>query len=271
MFNLMELAAANGPRIEEAFTGALQTAPHPDRIREFATWVDNSCHITINVRLFVVADLLAGGKYLNEFERAALDSAFFRLPEEELLRKALGTFYGRRLAFSAAFEDGRKFYYGALTAGNGGLAKYDAYCLQLKDDFIGKAASLAYLPGDSLKVCFSAGDGFEARAALLVTPHSHRHIMATTKYCTRLPPNAADWPALLTTGSDYIEAIFVADVRLGAIAKIQILKAEYDRMLKLTLAMIDRKLDEAERHLIYFFRTIIRAQRNNVIQVEVVQ
>jgi hypothetical protein len=176
------------------------------------------------------------------------------------------------MAFDSAFERGREFLYGALTAGNGGLRAYDPYCIQLREALPATAQVISYVLGDSLVVCFTdSGEFDERKARQSLGPHSHRHIMAAIKYSAQVPSTPkSDWPAMLANKANYIEAIFVADVTLSTIEKIQVLRAEYDRLFSLVLASVGRKLDAAELNLVYFFRSIMVARRDNVVNVEIV-
>jgi hypothetical protein len=274
MIDLEQVAEANAPNIDLDFGKLLSVRTISDRakILQFSEWVRDFCKITINSKLFVIFDLLNNGKYLNIYDAASNYSHLFHEPQERFLRAWLGAFYERRIAFDKAFKDGEKFIYGALTAGDGGLREYDPYCLQLVDHLHASAKALAYLPGDSVAICFSpSGDFDEAGTCAMITPHSHRHVSAAANnWQAVLLTNNADWPNLLNQKTNYIEAIFVDDLTLDKIEKVQVLKSEYDRMISLVLRTVGRKVESAEHTLIYCFCKILSAAKDGTIELEAV-
>jgi hypothetical protein len=247
-----------------------KSGPEKDVLIHFSDWVRDQCRITINVKLYVVCDLIHNGEYLNIYDAAAQYSDSHGVPEEDLLKAWLGSFYERRIAFDSAFEHGKKFNYGALTAGSGGLREYDPYCLQLVEGFHATVTALAYFPGDSISICFTAaGDLDEPLTCSMITSHTQRHILATCKHCSAaLSQVESRWPELMSTKAGCIEAVFVGKVTLNSIEKVQVLKSEYDRVMSLIMRTIGRRLETAEHTLTYSFRQVVAAAKNKVITLE---
>jgi hypothetical protein len=272
--DIAQWARNNVASIEQRHRQALANATHGERaiLDQFTNWLKCRCWVTVNTKLFIVIDIVSGGKYLNMYERAEQDAGLFGTTKGASLRAALGAFYERRMTFTAAFKEGEKFCYGAPTSGGGGLRSYDPYCLQLKTEFLERLPILVYLPGDSLIVCFRSSGEFDPEPACQrMSPYSHRHIMAATSHADHaLSTPKENWSSILNREPDYIEAIFIGDVTLANIERVQMLQSEYDRLISIVVSSTDKKASEAELTLMYFFRKLLKASRDNLIKLEIV-
>ncbi|MFN7141305.1 MAG: hypothetical protein ACK4UN_18415 [Limisphaerales bacterium] len=72
MLNLKQLAQQNSDAFEAAYLQCLESARdgQKPRLEQFASWVNTQSVVSINVRPFVLSQLLAGGHYKNVYERA---------------------------------------------------------------------------------------------------------------------------------------------------------------------------------------------------------
>jgi hypothetical protein len=272
MEDLSELATKNIPRLDSAFQAFLnaRSPSDVDAIIAFSDWVRDVCRLTINAKIYVICDLLKNGTYKNVYDAAAEYSSLLSIDRDDLLRAWLGAYYDRRVVFDRAFKEGHKFIYAALTSGNGGVREYDPYCLQLIESFHATVSTLAYLPGDSLSICLTTTGEFDsAKTSEMLAPHSHRHVLAA---CHRGSDAAsiprANWPNILNEKASYIEAIFVGNVTLAQVEKLQVLQSEYERIMSLILRTIGRKLETAEHTLVDSFRQILTASRDGLISLE---
>jgi hypothetical protein len=274
MNDLAQLAARNISRLEDDFQSFINCKPDTEKtvIVEFSEWVRDTCRLTINTKIHVICDVIKNGKYKNIYDAAEEYSSLLKVTEDALLRAWLGRYYERRMAFDREFKDGDKFIYAALTAGGGGVRDYDPYCLQLVEQFYSTVNTIAYLPGDSITICFTAAGKFdEAKTSEMITPHSHRHLLAACRNgSAAIVSPKSDWPRLLNEKTSYIEAIFIGDVTLEQIHKVQVLKSEYDRLMSLILRTIGRRLEVAEHTLVDSFRQILTASRDRIIELECV-
>src|SRR5260370_4172494 len=132
---------------------AAMPGPQAAILLEFAAWVESEALISINVRAFVILELLDGGHYQNIYEWADEQSRLSGRPAEDALRERLGKYYNKRMTLDGAFVDGNKLRYGALNAGGAGLVAYDPYCLVLIRRFHSALSRVAYFPRDSPEVC----------------------------------------------------------------------------------------------------------------------
>jgi hypothetical protein len=272
--DLFALAKANANAVQTAFESVAIAMPldQAASVRDFAAWVEAEAQISINVRLFVVAEFLNGGHYQNTYEWAAEQSRLSGRSREDVLRERLGGFYDRRAAFDRAFVNGERFRYGALNAGGAGLPEYDPYCVVLTRNWQASLADAACLPGDSLKICFTAGGTFDpALVQGLVAPHSHRHFMAAKERAGEVSScDKAEWPALVASPGRYFEVVFVGEVALGTVDCVRVLKTEYDRMWDMAFANFGRKLGDAERALVQDFVQTRKGVVEGRIRMEVV-
>lgn len=115
MLNLFTLAKANAARVQSVFDALISNLPDRQAaiVREFAHWVESAAIVSINVKLLVVVELLAGRNYRNIYEWAEEMASLCGRTRQEILRERLGSFYDRRVAFDSAFERGAEFRYGA--------------------------------------------------------------------------------------------------------------------------------------------------------------
>ena len=213
MLDLFAIARANADAVQAAFESVVASM-RPEQaalVQEFAAWIEAETSIAINVKLFVIVEFLNGGRYQNTYEWAREQSRLSGRSAEDALRERLHKFYEKRVTFDRAFKDGEKFRYGALNGGRAWLPEYAPYCVVLSRNSMTSLSDIAYLPGDSLKICFKADGAFnttviESRTA----PHTHRHLMAANERATDIPlANKPDWPELVASSDRYFEVVFI--------------------------------------------------------------
>lgn len=271
MADLFAMAVANSAAIEKDFENLAAGGSVLDAsaLRSFARWVEANALISINVQLFVLAELLNGRNLQNIHEWADEQGRISGRRAEEALREKLGDFYDRRLAFDDAFIGGRAFRYGAMNARNVGLPKYAPYCMVLTRTFINGIPGIAYWPGDSLKAYFTADGSLDLDSlSRRISAHTHRHLMvAMERAVDASVAEDADWPKLVV-GDNYFEAAFVGAVSLGDVQCVRMLTAERDRLWDLAFSNFGKKLRDAERALVNDFVQLQRAIKEGRIQLE---
>lgn len=270
--DIFAIAEANSERVGQSFESAMQPLPEVEArsVKQFADWVKSHSLISINVKLFVIVELLNGRSFQNIYEWADEQAALSSRPVEDILRERLQGFYDRRRSFDGAFENGTAFRYGAINAGGAGLTNYDPYCLVFTRDFQETRDSIAYLPGDSLIICFDRDGNFrEDVVETSVAPHSERHLMVAKERLREIAgTEETTWPALVVSAGRYFEAVFLGEVRLNAIGSVRMMRAEYDRIWDLAFGSFARKLGAAERALIQDLVELRRAVVQARIQLE---
>ena len=72
MIDLAQAAAGNASRIESNFRELIEERSAEDgaTIVTFSEWVLEVCRVSINVKLYVVFDLINNGRYLNMYDAA---------------------------------------------------------------------------------------------------------------------------------------------------------------------------------------------------------
>lgn len=275
MLNLFTAARDNAAAVQSAFEAraARLSAERAELLRQFASWVEATARVSVNADLFVLLEILGGRSHQNIYVWADEQALLSGRAAPDLLRGRLGVHFDRRTAFDRAFEDGRKFCYGALNAGGAGLTEYGPYCVVLRREFVDSLERIAYLSGDSLKVAFSAAGTFDHQAlASLVAPHSHRHYLTADERATNLlSADRTTWPALVLCQDWYTEVVFVAEVGEDAIDCLRMLKAQRNRMWDMAFASFGKKPAEAERALVHDFIQLRRAELAGTIRLEVVE
>lgn len=274
MLDLFAIARSNANAVQEAFYSAIAGCS-PDQatlLREFASWVKEESLVSINVRLFIVVELLSGGRYQNTHEWAQEQCRLSGRAADDILRERLDKFYEKRMAFDHAFRDGERFRYGALNAGGTGLPdEYAPYCAVLSRTFCASLKDVAYLPGDSLKICFNAGGSLDRRAVeRYPAPHSYRHMLAANERAKEVPTTERrEWHKLVTSPNRFFEVIFLGEITLPSIDSVRMSRAEHDRMWDMAFASFGRKLTDEERAHVHDFVQLRRAVADKRVRLEV--
>jgi hypothetical protein len=274
MVNLFRIGKANENSVKDAFESAVAILQptEADTVREFASWVEAETLISINLRLYIVVEIINGGEHQNTYEWAQETSQLSGRDPETLLRERLGRFYDKRVAFDRAFTAGERFRYGALNAGGAGLPDYGPYCIVLSRKFQEECKRIAYLSGDSLTVCFTRKNTFDENAAkAAIVPHSHRHWLVAKERIGNIPPTPKpNWPELVISGRNYFEAIFIGKVSRNTVNCVRMSQVEYDRMWNLAFANFGHKLEEAERAVTNDFVQLQRAAKEGKVELQVI-
>jgi hypothetical protein len=253
--NLFEIARVNCPHLD----GRFQTVNHQPLVSEFADHVKNLGLVSINMRIKDLANFLITNKYLNSYEWAEEQSIILGRPPEDILKEKLRDFYERRVSFDRTFEYGQNFRYGALNTGGAGCTYYGNFSILMRESFPINLEEIAYLSGDSLKY-FMRLDGHPDIENIRQesSAHSHRHYLATLKHILAIPSsNELEWPIMICSGTDYIEAIFVQEVIPDSIKEIRLPVDEHSRLNNLVFEGFDRPLDIHERAEVDAFQTIL--------------
>ena len=274
MLDLFAIARGNANAVHAAFESVVASLPSEQAalVRDFAVWVEAVTLISVNVKLLVIVEFLNGGRYQNTYEWAQEQSRLSGRSAEDALRERLHEHYEKRVTFDRAFKHGEQFRYGALYGGGAGLPEYDPYCVVLARNFPISLTDIAYLPGDSLKICFAADGSFdptviESQSA----PHTHRHLLAAKERASEVPlANRNGWPELVASPGRYFEVVFIGDLSLESVEYVRVLKTEYDRMWDMAFGNFGRKLSDAERALVHDFVQMRKGVVDGRIQVEVV-
>jgi hypothetical protein len=276
MLDLFKLAITNTGALDEAFAKLIReaSAENAALIHEFASWIETEALISINVKLYVVGELLNGLSHMNTYAAAQEAANLTGQTADDILRQQLSAYYEKRIAFDHAFSDGEEFRYGALYVGGAGLFEYAPYCLVLTRLFQDSLTKAACLPGDSLKICFGDNSSFdEGLVKRFSAPFSsHRQVLVAIHRAPEIPRIQRDqWPQLVSGQGRYFEVVFIADVNLKSLAFVSVLMREYDRMLGLLLDSFGGGLEEGARANAHDFRVLLRGAKEGKVQLEVVK
>ena len=268
--DLFAIAQENMARLEEAFRrlSSGDPIPTPTLLAKFLDEVSSKGRVSVNMRPWITADLLQGGKYYNMYEVVDEDAAFSGRDSDELLRERLGKYYKKRTSFARLFEEGHKFRYGALNIGGAGTPSYGPFCVVLKQSFPETSERVAYVKQDSLNG-YTDEDGNLDRVSFQkdLACHSHRQYLAALKHAHELEIRKDEWPKMLCSNADCVEAIFIAVVEVSKIEEVRVPAIEHKRLWDLCFNAHGRKLTDEERALGHFFRQILRAKRDRNIKL----
>lgn len=271
--DLFAIARSNADAIRATFDSLLaQMVPESAALTQnFADWVEAETSVAINVKLYVLINLLNGRVYQNIYEWADEQSRLSGRAVDDILRERLREFYERRITFDRAFDRGEEFRYGELSAGAVVLREYGPYSLVLTRSCQCSLDGVAYLPGDSLKIAF-ADDGSFVPALIerSVAPSTHYHLMVTSECANEIPAvSRLMWPELIASPSRCFEVVFIGEISLDTVDCVRVLTGEYDRQWDMAFANFGRELDEAQRALVNDFVQLCRGVRDGRVRLEV--
>lgn len=216
--------------------------------------------LAINMRTSELSDLLLRGRYYNIYEWSHEQAAISKRTVSAIQRERLGAYFKKRLAFDDAFVDGQKFRLRYIESGRCWSGAWGQFCAVLKTEFAERATRLAYVRGDSLNTYLDRSGNIDVSAVTgNAALHSSRHALAAIKHAdlVSLTPEA-DWPWMLCSNLDYIEAIMGVDVTSDSVGEIRITYNEKKTLWDLAFADFGRKLEPGERALTHDFVTILR-------------
>jgi hypothetical protein len=272
MLKLVEIADANASALITRYEACHRAKPPAEasQLERFAEHVQKTGQVSVNMRPFVLSNLLADEPHRNMYEWAQDQADLSGRRVTDILREKLGTYHDQRLAFDISFENGKKFRYGALNTGGIGTSNYGQFCVVLKADFPASTPTFVYLQGDSLKTCMNPGGTLNETAVRTgCSRHDQGHLLAAIKHSDDIPRTAEDtWPAVLCSNKDYIEAIFERPLSADDIDKVRVTDADYQNLFNLAFADFTRKLSPAEAAEANDFVQILRAQRDRPVSME---
>lgn len=220
------------------------------------------------MRPWIAADLVQRDKYNNMYEAVEEEATLSGRHSDDLLRERLGKHFKRRTRFDDVFDEGRKFRYGALNIGGAGSPHYGTFCMVLKQSFPEASDRLAYVKQDSLNG-YTDDDGHLDQASFQndLATHSHRQILAALKHVHEIDSRKVEWPRMVCSKMDYVEAIFIATIDASKIDEMRITATDHRILWELCFNAHGRKLTDAERALAHDFLQILRATRDKAIRL----
>lgn len=262
ILDLFALAKSNEQQLEQQYTLMLSNArrDEADSIRLFAESVIFDGRVCINMRQMDLLAFLDFGRYLNTYESADVDVAFSKKSVTDILREVLEAFYERRIVFDRFFSRGNEFYYGALSIGGAGATYYGNFCVVLKDERFEASTDVAYLRSDSLLEYMEAGPAVNIRAiGEDAATHSHKQYLASLKHARTIPRlGSSEWPRMLCSATDYMEAIFTGEVSPKDSEAVRVPGVDFRRLFNLAFDENRRNLDVAERYEAQSFVMVLR-------------
>ncbi len=114
--DLFELALKNAPSLKERFDELMKLGQpqQPKALTDFALSIATTGRICINMKQMALLEFLTFGKYMNIYEWAANRAHLSGKQVNEVIQAKLGSYYEKRLAFDACFENSSEFHCGMV-------------------------------------------------------------------------------------------------------------------------------------------------------------
>ncbi|HWY20210.1 MAG TPA: hypothetical protein VNX26_03260 [Candidatus Acidoferrum sp.] len=271
--NLFELAKQNEGRLKQQFD-AYRDGLSDERKASIDGLVDEvraKGRVSTNMRRTGLAAFLSSGKHLNIYEFAAAEAGRTGEAIDASLRRLLGKYYERRMAYDALFVGGKGFRYGALNIGCAGTTRYGDFCLVAKSAYSDSALELAYLKSDSLNDYMSPGPMLNEPALRSdLATESHRQFLAATKEGDRTFAVAREeWPSILCDSSSYIEATFTGQFTPSDLQEVRMSTSDYARVTSLVFEAARDSLSEEEVKVAAGYAEVLDSLRRSSIKLEV--
>jgi hypothetical protein len=134
-----------------------------------------------------------------------------------------GRHFGGRQNFEDLWEHGRRFVYGAVNGGGVGVEGFGPICLVLADVEAEAPDALGVFPEDTVKRYADAGGAVDgARALSEATAWEDRAELAVVERASEAAAAVeADWPPMLCSDGDYLEAVVTGPLPLRAVAQVR--------------------------------------------------
>lgn len=229
--NLFDIAQHNATALEEKLDDLYtnMSADGSARLDSFSARVAESGRISLNLRQDDMLGFITTGSHLNAHELAEQEASRQGISVDASLRNHLGSFYERRMAFDLHFDNGKQFRYGALNLGGCGVSHFGEYCVVAREEVSSQRPEVAYLQSDSA-LTYVGSDNSVNDAVLREesAPHSHRQVLASLKHKGEMVLLAEEnWPAVVCSGSDYIEAVFCGKLGFQEVESVRVSQSEY--------------------------------------------
>jgi hypothetical protein len=219
-----------------------------------------------------LAAFLSLGRHQNTYEYATTESGRTGETLDGTLKRLLGAYYERRMAYDSCFVNGRSFRYGALNIGCAGATDYGDFCVVAKSDYLAALKELAYLKSDSLNDYMLPGlELNEMTLRVDLATHSHRHFLAAGKYGKQILVVASDkWPSLICGSDSYVEATFAETFTTADLAEVRMSDLDFDRVTSLLFEAARGTLSSAEMGITAKYSEVLASLRNSGIKLEIV-
>jgi hypothetical protein len=275
MIDLFAIASENATAVAEAFDAVCVGLAPEDltRLVRYADRVQEEGRISINMRQDVLNSFLIFREHRNMYEWAGGKAAESGRPREEILHEKLDVYYEPRITFDRSFEDGERFRYGALQIGGLGASSYGEFCVVLQESVSSGREQVAYLRSDSLKTYMLPGPALdEISLRRDASPHAHRHHLAAIKHAEEVPGCPEDdWPELLCSPSDCVEAIFTGAVNPADVEVVRMPRKDHDFRYRHAFQFFRGKLDKADHILVADFAIAHEQLKNFRIDLEPIE
>ncbi|MET7245192.1 hypothetical protein ABZT49_17710 [Methylobacterium sp. EM32] len=273
MGDVFELAEANGPRIRAEYATIVQQLAPDTSAEDLSSRVRTSAQIAINMRPHVAAAFFRTNYYGNIYEVAHRTSKLSGRDPDRELRRVLGKFYDKRIAFDRAMNLSTNIVYAALNMGGLGCYTYGHICVVLSGRAINKPG-IAYLRADSLlNYVDDTGKVNEDRISCDVCLSDAVAHLVCIKHVS--DPKFADslsWPEMICNDKIYIEAFLLSRPVVEEVCEIRIAKHKYDEFMDLALCSSYRSPNgDAERALSQDFIDVILAAKERGVRIVVIE
>ncbi len=231
-----------------------------------------SAYLSVNMRPSVISALLKSGIYETVFEVADRQAALIKRDPSQELRRLLGKFHDKRVAFHDAFHIPTTAFYGAVNIGGLGASDYGWFCIVLKGLAVNRPKA-AYLKEDSLlsyvdnaaKVDVGRVEGEVASPARLGELVCLKHVS---------DPAVADpaaWPVMMCNSACYVEAIVEDTLSADQVSEMRVARHRYDYLMDLAFGGFFGRRTEPERALAQDFIDVLSGASARSIPLQAIE
>lgn len=273
MGDVFQLAEANGPRIRAEYAALVEKLAPDTSITDLSSRTRTSAQISINMRPHVAAALFQNNTYSNIYDVARRNILVNGRPLESELRRLLGKFYTKRVAFDSAMNISTNVVYAALNMGGIGCYSYGPICV-IFSNLAATKSDTAYLRADSLlNYVDDAGAVDTDRLSCdLCLSDAVSDLVCIKHFDDPKLKESLSWPQMICNNDVYIEAFLKEKPKADEIHEIRIEKAKYDEMMDLAMSGIYRPSNgDAERALSQDFIDVIVAAKQRRVSIAIIE
>lgn len=276
--NIFEMASQNIDNLKRDYSileGRCKNQNDLEVMRGFASLIEDTWMISINMRPFILNSFLISGVYLNIYKlkketKKQLEEVKQKVSVEQTIKMHSKDYYQPRITFDRTFEDGEKFKYGALTIGGIGLQKYGECCVVFNREQSKEFLSLAFIKEESLHYIEENHVSIQ-KLRQEVADREHVHLLAALKHENDiLRISGEEWPSLICCDNCYIETVTTDHILDEHIESVRVNKKYYDFIKNLLYRDFISEISDSERVLLYTFLNMQKLLEKRGIRLEVV-
>ncbi|GEM_PF-2560257 len=281
LYDLFKIAAENSTQIADRFNEIKNKSNTEEKtiLENFADFVKENWGLSINLKKSELISVLVSETYKNMYRVIEDDANELKqklgitISIEETAKKSMGTFYEPRKIFEDSFVGGNHFLYSALNIGGMGLKKHGrSFSIIIHQSNVSEFPNCAFLKDESIRY-IENGKPNIGRLSNDTSDRQTIHLMTAIKNKkSLLETKKENWPGMVCSEENYIEAITPGEIPIKCINTVRIAKQDddwyYDMLFN--ARTISNRVDESDLRHLNEYGNLLKLLKKNGIDKEII-